>query len=142
MTEIEKLTDFEAVKLRLKFASDHELSTGTRSFFKTNMLNVMTAVDSELTSVLGANWTTLKTQSNGLFASHTILVLWNAVKETLFEDLSPEEQNALKWACLLFAISKHGSPFVLGPDHCQAYRSANTALTVFEKLKILVPNER
>ena len=55
------------------------------------MANVMILVDSELTSVFGAHWTTLKAQSNGLFASHAILVLWNAVKEQLYQELSPEE---------------------------------------------------
>ena len=60
MRNIEKLTDLDSVKLNLKFATDDELSIGTRSFYKNEMAKVMAAVDAELTSVLGDHWTTLK----------------------------------------------------------------------------------
>ena len=76
---IDSLTNFEEVRIRLKFADDLTLSQGTRSFFKENMASVIQKVDSELTNTLGSYWTTLKAQSQQMHAIHTILVLWRAV---------------------------------------------------------------
>ena len=76
-----------------------------------------------------------------MFAIKTILVLWRAIREPLYNELSAREQNVLKWACLLHNISKRGSPLIMGRDHCQAFRSATTALKVFEQLGILVKGE-
>ena len=63
ISKIEQLTDFEEVKLKLKFADDLSLSAGTRTFFKNNVKRVLEAVDAELTAVLGAFWTNLRAQS-------------------------------------------------------------------------------
>lgn len=60
LSKIEDLTDFEEVKLRLKFADDLTLSAGTRSFFKVNMRLVLETIDVELTAVLGPYWTNLR----------------------------------------------------------------------------------
>ena len=74
--KLEEITDYENVKLNLKFASDEELSNGTRSFFTKQMGSVIETIDDELTAVLGDSWTNLKSQSKGMIAVHTILVLW------------------------------------------------------------------
>ena len=85
---LEKLTDFQGIKLSLKFASDEELSHGTRSFYNSKMAPFLEAIDSEVTSVLGDFWTNMKSQSQQLFAIHSILVLWTAIKDPLFQELS------------------------------------------------------
>ena len=61
LANIEALTDYDDVRLKLKFADDLVLSQGTRSFFKENMGRVIDAVDQELTYILGQFWTDLKT---------------------------------------------------------------------------------
>ena len=134
---LEELTDYEDVKLQLKFASDEEMSIGTRAFFKTKMSVILAIVSAELHAALGDYWATLTKQSDQVIAIHSILVLWRAVKDPLFAELSPEEQNQLQWACLLHDIAKRGSPCILGRDHCHAFRSAATLIEVFEKLGIL-----
>ena len=73
---IASLTDFEQVRISLKFADDITLSQGIRSFFKVNMVRALDEVDIELTSVIGAYWTNFKAQSSQMLAIHTILVLW------------------------------------------------------------------
>ena len=139
ISKIEQLTDFEEVKLKLKFADDLSLSAGTRTFFKNNVKRVLEAVDAELTAVLGAFWTNLRAQSQDLLSTHTILVLWRATQQPLFDQLSLEEQNVLKWTCLLHDLAKRGTPLILGRDHCHAFRSAAAALEVFKHLGILLP---
>ena len=52
------------------------------------MTTVLEAIESELTAVLGTYWTTLQAQSSQLLAIHTILVLWRAMKQSLYEELS------------------------------------------------------
>ena len=76
LDKIEGMTSFKDYKLRLKFATDEELSVGTRHFFNNAMKHVIGAVDAELTSVLGSYWVNMKAQSNLLVAVHSILVLW------------------------------------------------------------------
>lgn len=135
--QIELLTDFDNYRLMLKFATDDELSIGTRAFYTNKMKSVLDTVNEEIEGVLGDHWTTCKAQSKGTVAIHIILVLWRATRETLFASLRPEEQNTLKWACLLHDIKKRGSPYIVGRDHCHAFRSACVAIEVFEKLGYL-----
>ena len=91
LEKLEEITDLAAVQLNLKFASDEELSAGTRSFFTKQMGTVIAAVDDELVAVLGKSWSQLKAQSKGMIAVHTILVLWRATKLPAFEKLSDKE---------------------------------------------------
>lgn len=121
----------------LKFATDEELSIGTRAFYTKQMKAVMEKVDEEIEGVLGEHWVTCKAQSRGTIAIHTILVLWRATRENLFADLGPEEQNALKWACLFHDVKKRGSPCIVGRDHCHAFRSARVAIEIFKSLGFL-----
>ena len=58
--QLEQKTDYEYFKISLKFAIDDELSSGTRSFYKTRMSKIVQEVDEELSRVLGQDWTTLK----------------------------------------------------------------------------------
>ena len=88
--QLEQKTDYEYFKLSLKFASDEELSRGTRTFFNKRMSKLVEEVDLELSEVLGEDWATMKKQNNGLIAIHTLLVLWRAVKDENFSSLAPE----------------------------------------------------
>ena len=134
---IEESTNFEQIREQLKDASEVEMNIGTRSFFLLNMSEFMKDVDEELENVLGAYWSNLRGQSNDQFAIHSVLVLWRAVREPLFSELSHDDQNILKWACLLHDIAKRGTPAVVGRDHLHGFRSAALALEIFMKLGIL-----
>jgi len=112
MSKVEEMTEFNEIKLQLKFATDDELSDGTRHYFTKNMKGVMLAIDEELTAKLGSYWTNFKSQSKGMFAIHTILVLWKAINDPMYESMTLDEQNVLKWACLLHDISKRGTPTI------------------------------
>eukprot|EP00353_Schmidingerella_taraikaensis_P013824 CAMPEP_0185570892 /NCGR_PEP_ID=MMETSP0434-20130131/3029_1 /TAXON_ID=626734 ORGANISM="Favella taraikaensis, Strain Fe Narragansett Bay" /NCGR_SAMPLE_ID=MMETSP0434 /ASSEMBLY_ACC=CAM_ASM_000379 /LENGTH=86 /DNA_ID=CAMNT_0028186111 /DNA_START=489 /DNA_END=749 /DNA_ORIENTATION=+ len=79
----------------------------------------------------------MKAQSNSMVAIHSILVLWSVSKDPIFLELSPENQNVLKWACLLHDIAKRGSPTIQGRDYMHAFRSAAASLEVFEQLGIV-----
>ena len=105
------------------------------------MSKVIQAVDDEIDVVLGSHWRSLKSQSENLVASHTILSVWRATKEPLFFELSDEKKNVCKWACLLHNIAKRGSPCIKGRDHIHAFRSAEKVLKVFLRLGILRLNE-
>ena len=133
------MSNYDEVRISLKFADDRTLREGTRSFFKQNMSRVLQQVDAELTSVLGVFWTNLKAQSSQLLAIHTILVLWRTYCIPAFQQMSSEEQNVLKWASLLHAIAKRGTPTILGRDHCHAFRSASATLQIFQKMGIWQP---
>lgn len=95
------------------------------------MSRVIQAVDDEIDAVLGSDWRSLKSQSENLLASHTILSIWRATKEPLFVELSDEKRNVCMWACLLHDIAKRGSPCIMGRDHIRAFRSAEKTLEVF-----------
>ena len=137
MGQLEQKTDYEFFKISLKFATDDELSSGTRSFYKTHMGKIVQEVDKELTGVLGQDWTTLKGQNQGMIAIHTVLVLWRTIREGNYESLSSEEQNQLKWAALLHQISKRGSPTILGRDHCHAFKSAESTIRILMRLGLI-----
>ena len=85
------MSDYDEVRIRLKFADDNALSEGTRAYYKENMSRVLEQVDTELTSVLGAYWTNLKAQSDQMLAIHTILVVWRTQCIPLFQEMSPDE---------------------------------------------------
>ena len=91
LTKIEGMTEFNEIKLQLKFATDDELSDGTRQYFTKNMKSVMLAIDEELTTKLCGYWCDFKAQSKGMFAIHTILVLWKAVNDPMYESMSVDE---------------------------------------------------
>ena len=48
-----------------------------------------------------------------------------------------EDQNTIKWACLLHDISKLSLPVIEGKDHVHPFKSASTTLDIFKKLKFL-----
>jgi len=135
--KIEKMTDFQETRLALKFATDEELSDGTRRFFGEQMKPVIEAVDCELKQSLGDFWTILKSQSNLMVVTHTIIVLWRATLDPLFAKLSASDKNILKWACLLHDIAKRGAPNICGRDYTHAFRSAATSLEIFRQLGVL-----
>lgn len=136
LSKIEGMTEFNETKLQLKFATDDELSDGTRRYFTKNMKSVMLAIDEELTTQLCDYWTNFKAQSNGMFAIHTILVLWKAVHDPMYESMTLDEQNVLKWACLLHDISKRGTPTIQGRDFMHSFNSAATTLKVLREMGI------
>lgn len=131
------MTNYNEYKKQLKFATDDELSSATRQFFTKSMKSVMTLIKDELTSTLGDCWSVLESQSNGMLAVHCILSLWRATTDPMFPNLTEDEQNVLKWACLLHDIAKRGTPVIQGRDFVHAFKSAAQALNVFKELGIL-----
>jgi hypothetical protein len=76
---------------------------------------------------------------DGFVAIHTLLVVWRATQSIpdLYNPLSPEEQNILKWSCLLHDLKKLGTPYIEGKDHIHPFKSAVAVLEVFQSLGIL-----
>lgn len=52
--------------------------------------------------------------------------------------MNKEEQNILKWACLLHDIVKQGSPIFEGKDHVHPFMGGKTTLEVFHSLGLII----
>ena len=141
IADFEKFTDFEEERSALKFATDEELSIGTRAFYRNKMAPVVEAIDTELTKVLGEFWVDLKAQSNTKIAIHTVLVLWRVTKMPLIDDQTESEKNIIKWGSLLHDIGKRGAPLIVGRDHCHGFRSAAISIRVLQRLGFISPGE-
>jgi len=78
-------------------------------------------------------------QNEGFVATHTLLVIWRAVKflPDLYAELSASEQNIIWWTTLLHDIRKLGTPIIEGKDHCHPFKGAAAVLDVFRLLGIL-----
>jgi hypothetical protein len=58
-------------------------------------------------SLVVDEWKELEKVNNGFVAAHTILVIWRALKHLeIYAQLSSEDQNIIKWACLLHDVRK------------------------------------
>ena len=70
-------------------------------------------------------------------AVHTLLVVWGAMNDPTFKRMSKQDQNIIKWACLLHDIRKRQSPLIEGKDHIHPFRSGVATLEVFQMLKMI-----
>lgn len=128
---IEKLEHQTDLKSLLKDGSDESRS----HFYRVAMEEIRLACLEEISSVIGQVWLDLQQINKGFVAVHTLLVLWRALKHTpQFNKLSAEEQNMVKWACLLHDVRKLSVPIIEGKDHVHPFKSAISTLEVFEKL--------
>ena len=64
-------------------------------------------------------------------------MLWLVINEEFFHDLQPNEQNIVKWACLMHEIKKRGKPMFLGNDHIHSFKSAKGTLQIFRELNFI-----
>ncbi len=93
-------------------------------------------------NVVVQEWRELEKVTNGLVAAHTILVLWRAIKHLdIYHQLSSEDQNIIKWACLLHDVRKMGLPLINGKDHVHPFKSAITTLEVFYRMGLIINSE-
>ena len=131
------MTNFDAVRRSLKYASEDFYNWTTREFLTAGMRPVLEAVDAELTAVLEPYWAQLVGQSGGALAAHAILTLWRATRLDLFGELAVADRNVVKWACLLCDIAKLGAPQVQGRDPAHAFRSGSAVLELFARFGFL-----
>ena len=120
-------TKVELKNLRESMPVYHDkaaLMASVDKFYKLKMKAVIIAVDEELHQVLGKFWEDLKFQNDGKLAVHMILVVWHAINDPLFQELSSELKNVMKWACVLHSIGKLGKPAIEGRDHIYPFISA------------------
>jgi len=95
-------------------------------------VKMLNRVDEEVTQVLSQPWIDLKKQNDTFVARHTLLVLAMVVQDPLYQEISAEEQNIIKWACLLHDIAKLGVPTIEGRDHVHPIKSGIILLEIFE----------
>ena len=67
------------------------------------------------------------------------MVLYCVMMDEDYQELSPEEQNVLKWASLLHDIWKWSSPLIKGKDPVHPFWSAVTFLSICERLNLINP---
>ena len=137
LSTLEEKTGLNEIKMQIQFLDDKEGDKLVNEFYKVRMRMVLEAVNVEVTSVIGPSWSILCQQSDGMWASHTLLVLWLAINNEFYKDLAQSEKNILKWACLLHEIKKRGKPIILGNDHIHSFRSAKGTLQIFEELNFI-----
>ena len=87
--------------------------------------------------MLGEHWIDIKAQNQCKLVVQTILVLRYAINEPLFQKMTKEKQNMIKWACLLHNISKKSKPTIYGKDHVYPFKSATTVLEIMAQLRLL-----
>ena len=68
---------------------------------------------------------------------HTLLVLWRAVKDPLYQKMNKREKNIIKWALLLHDIRKLSIPMIQGKDHVHPFKSASSVLDVLKFVKMI-----
>ena len=110
LNSLPAMTNFEAVRRSLKYASEDFYNWTTREFLTAGMRPVLAAVGAELTAVLEPYWAQLAEQSGGVLAAHSILAVWRATKLDIYSELAANDRNVVKWACLLCDIAKLGAP--------------------------------
>ena len=106
-------------------------------FYDEKMIELLSRVDEELTSVLGELWNQLKQQNQQFVCVHTMLVLWCAMEDNMYQKMDWEQKNRIKWACLLHDLKKLSIPAIEGKDHIHGFKSASAVLDVFKSLKII-----
>ena len=104
------------------------------NFYDVKCREFLSIVDQEVHSVLGIYWEDLKQQNSGFVAVHSLLVLWQAMKDPLYKELSKSDQNIIKWATLLHDLRKLSKPMIEGKDHVHPFKSGNSVLEVFKSL--------
>ena len=87
LAKLEETTGLKQIKQQIQYLDDDKADTLIDEFYKVKMLAVLEAVNVEVTSVIGPAWSVFCQQSNGAWASHTLLVLWLAINEEFFHDL-------------------------------------------------------
>ena len=50
--------------------------------------------------------------------------------------LNKDEQNILKWACLLHQIKRRGKPIILGNDHIFSFKSTKESLYILKEANL------
>ena len=68
---------------------------------------------------------------------HSYLVLWLAVNDSRFKAMTKEQQNTIKWACLLHDVSKRHKPIFHGKDHIHPFTGGVAVLRIFSRLGFL-----
>ena len=81
-------------------------------FYDDAMDPVMDRMDAEIAATLGEEWETLKAQDEGWVARHTVIVLAMVVTDPIYEQVSAEEKNILKWAAMLHDLAKVQAPTI------------------------------
>ena len=130
----ETTTEISMKQQQFQKVDNKTLGTALTDFYDETMQLIVERVSEEMQSVLGGFWVNLKDQNQCAFASHVILVLWHALNDPLYEELSAEAKEIIKWSCLLHNIGKVGKPTITGKDHLYAFNSASIALYILSAL--------